>query len=248
MHRSDFHLTSVNLTGKFYPSNCPEGHPPVAFVLSVDGKLNLTTAPSQPLASAPPCPACETSTTVVKNGHRYTKRGISQRWMCKACANSWTQNSAVHRMTEMGGRDRTPEINQRIWELAMSGVTMRRIAVLVGCTRRTVSRKLHYLSIRAWAYHAEHGPKTSWAMMDELETFMGARWRQITVAVVIRAKTREILAVSVGPVSSTMDKGKAAGWTKDTRVATSRDAFGNAAPFIKLPALTLRYPYHHKGR
>jgi transposase-like protein len=200
------------------------------------------------VASAPPCPACETSTTVIKNGHRYTKRGVSQRWMCKACVNSWTQNSTTHRMTEMGGRDRTPEINQRIWELAMSGVTMRRIATLVGCTRRTVSRKLHYLSVRAWAYHAEHGPKTGWAMMDELETFMGARWRQITVAVVIRAKTREILSVSVGPVSSTMAKSKAAGWTKDTRVDTSRDAFGNAAPFIKLPALTLRYPYHHKGR
>lgn len=136
-------------------------------------------------------------------------------------------------MTEMGGRDRTPEINRRIWELAMSGVTMRRIAVLVGCTRRTVSRKLHYLSARAWEYHTEHGPKTSWAMMDELETFIGARWRQVTVAVVIRAKTREILSISAGPISSTMAKGKAEGWTKDTRVATTEDALGNAALLIQ---------------
>ena len=187
-----------------------------------------------PPVPPPLCPACESS-AAIKNGHRYTKRGVAQRWLCSDCRNSWTTQglSHTHLITEMGGRDRSPEINRQIWELAMSGVTMRRIAVLVGCTRRTVARKLHYLSVRAWAYHVDHGPRTGWAMMDELETFVGARWRQITVAVVIRVKTRELLAIAVGPVSSTMARGKAEGWTKDTRVATVRAALANAAVLIK---------------
>ncbi|RDS85886.1 hypothetical protein DWU99_01010 [Dyella psychrodurans] len=155
------------------------------------------------------------------------------------CMRTWSTKGPAHirRTTDFGGRDRSPHINQHIWDLVVSGVTMRRAAALVGCTRRTVGRKVQHMARRAWKHHTAHGPRTGHAMLDELETYLGARWRQVTVAVVIRASTREILAIAVGPVASTMKAGQAAGWTKDRRVATVRDALDQARPFLKAGAV-----------
>jgi hypothetical protein len=44
-------------------------------------------------------------------------------------------------------------------------------------------------------------------MMDELETFVHARWKQLSVAVIIRPKTGEMVAFGVALIPISMKRG-----------------------------------------
>ncbi|TAM40115.1 MAG: hypothetical protein EPN58_11565 [Rhodanobacter sp.] len=112
-------------------------------------------------------------------------------------------------------------------------MSLRRIAVVAGCSRTTVARKIKMLAERAWAVHVDRCPKTSHAMMDELETFVGARWRQVSVCVVIRAKTQEILGAEAAVKPSSMKKGQAMGWTVDGRPVMVQRVLEAVAPYIQ---------------
>lgn len=96
---------------------------------------------------------------------------------------------------------------------------MRRIATVLGCSRRTVDRKVLHLAQQAQACHAKHLQtlRTAYVMFDELETFIHGRWAQVSVPVVVRVKTGEVLAFGVAKLSSSMPKGQARGWNVDTR-------------------------------
>ena len=98
---------------------------------------------------------------------------------------------------------------------------MTRIARLLSCSPETVERKVRLLALQAQQQHADflQDTNTSYAMFDELHTFIHARWAQVVVPVVIRVKTGQILAIGVARKPSTMAKGQAKGWTKDERNA-----------------------------
>ena len=50
---------------------------------------------------------------------------------------------------------------------------------------------------------------TSYVMMDELETYIHARWAQVSVPVAVRVKTGTILGFDLARLSSNMKKGQA---------------------------------------
>jgi hypothetical protein len=115
-------------------------------------------------------------------------------YQCKACDRyfSATQQKPIR-------QQHRPDLNQRIFEFAISGASMRRIALLLGCAKRTVQRKIVHLARQAQKAHVQHLAQiqTAYVMMDELETFVHARYRKVSVPVVVRVKTGEILAFAV---------------------------------------------------
>lgn len=92
---------------------------------------------------------------------------------------------------------------------------MRRIAALTGCDKGTVQAKIEHLARQARAAHkafllklpAEGG--TGFVMMDGLETYIHARYKRVSVPIVVRVKTGQVLAFGVARIPSTMKLGGA---------------------------------------
>lgn len=176
-----------------------------------------------------------------KNGYRRPKHNHQPipRYQCRACGKNFcaTQVKPIR-------QQHRPDLNARILELAVSGVSMRRMAVLLGCAQQTVQDKVEYLAGEAKRLHQEHMENlwlaggTSHVMMDELETFIHARWAQVSVPVLLRAKTGEVLAFSITRRSSTMPKGQANGWTTDNRHKVIPKLLTNLQPYLK-PGATI---------
>lgn len=143
-----------------------------------------------------------------KRGYRKPKHNHQPvpRYQCKACGRffSATTSKPIR-------QHHRPDLNTQVFRLAVSGVSMRRMELLLGCDKKTIRRKITHLVKQARAAHAVHlaTVKTGFVMMDELETFIHARYKQVSVPVVVRVKTGEILAFAVCRIPSTMSLGGA---------------------------------------
>lgn len=116
---------------------------------------------------------------------------------------------------------------------------MTRIARLLECSPETVERKIRLLAIQAKQQHAHelfHRPSNLLAM-DELETFIHARWRQVSVPVVICARTKRILGFGIAAKPSNMKIGVRMGWTKDDRSKVLRAVLEGMRVGVDMPAL-----------
>lgn len=136
-----------------------------------------------------------------KNGTRKAKHNHQPvpRYQCKACGKSFcaTQTKPTR------GQHR-PDLNQQVFRLAVSGVSMRRMEVLADCTKRTLARKVAYLAKQAQVHHQAHmvQMQTGFVMLDELITFVHARPKKLSVAVVVRVATGEVLGFAVSRIPS----------------------------------------------
>jgi transposase-like protein len=109
-----------------------------------------------------------------------------QRYQCKDCGRTFTNR------TEAPARlQRAEGINQRLFGMVCSGITMRRAANRL---------------------------RTAHALFDEMDTFMHSRAKNLTIAVIVRAKTGEILAAQTDRIASRMPASPAVAggvWKKD---------------------------------
>lgn len=141
-----------------------------------------------------------------KKGYRHPKHNHQPVpvYQCKACGKKF----CATQVKPIEGQHR-PDLNQRIFEMAVSGTSGRRMATLLGCSQNTILRKIEHLAEQARLHHTKRlaQVQTSFVMMDELETFVHARWKQLSVPVVVRPKTGEILAFGVARIPSSMAKG-----------------------------------------
>lgn len=132
-----------------------------------------------------------------------------------------------------------PELNRQVFQMAVSGTAMRRMATLLECSPQTIQAKVEYLAGEAKRLHQERmealwqADGTGHVMMDELETFIHARWAQVSVAVVVRVRTGEVLGFTISRLASNMAKGKANGWTTDTRARDIPRLLNQVAPYLK---------------
>jgi hypothetical protein len=158
-----------------------------------------------------------------------------QRYECKECGRTFTNNTfkpkSPHRKTD---------ITRPLIGLLCSGVTNRRAALLLDISRATVARRIVWLAGVCRDLHAEAIRKgkldTSRAQFDEMQTSLLSKTRPLTIALVVREKTGEILSAKVGriPTSGKISKqGKAIGWTKDDGPQTREAALTEAKPCIK---------------
>src|SRR5690606_24664119 len=126
--------------------------------------------------------------------------------------------------------------------------SIRRMAIVLGCNRDTVLRKIEHLAREARKHHARAMEQlakaggTSYVMMDELETFIHARHKQLSVPVVVRVKTGQILALGVARMPSSMTLGGAgigplppggSNWHHNDRPRVVPDVLSQLIPVLK---------------
>lgn len=180
----------------------------------------------------------------IKRGYRRTKhdRQPVPRYQCRACGTifSATQGKPTR-------QQHRPALNRKIFALAVSGVSMRRMQTLLGVSKRTVARKIDALAKQAEALHqafmADPANRTAYVMLDDLETFIHSKYRQVSVPVVVRVKTGHILAFEVCRIPSSSPIGGAGvllpppGVPRDTWIVNDRPRLVPAALAAARPLL-----------
>ncbi|HVI39468.1 MAG TPA: hypothetical protein VM577_02315 [Anaerovoracaceae bacterium] len=126
------------------------------------------------------------------------------RYRCKACGKSFSTHTGNPTSSQ-----KKPEINQLLFKLLVSGVSLRRASQILGVKYDTTVRHFNYLAEQTKIQHKAYLQKikTSFVQVDELETFIHARAKALSVPMVVRVKTGEILGFSVAKMPS---KGKLA--------------------------------------
>jgi transposase-like protein len=171
-----------------------------------------------------------------KKGYRRAKHDYQQVpvYQCKDCGRKFSAT-----LVKPIRHQHRPELNRKIFELAVSGASVRRMAILLGCSRDTVLRKVEYLAGEAKKQHAKAMTQlatdggTGYAMMDELETYIHARWAQVSVPIAVRVKTGTILGFDIARLSSNMKKGQLMGWNQSTRHLAVPRLLKKIAPMLK---------------
>lgn len=183
-----------------------------------------------------------------KDGYRRPKHNHQPVpvYECKTCGKKFSAT-----LVKGIRHQKRPGINRRIFEMAVSGATIRRIAIVEKCDRDTVMRKIEYLAGEAKKHHAKAMAKlakaggTGYVMFDELETFLHARHKQISVPVAIRVKTGHILALGVARMPSNMKLGGAGihplplggtNWVYNDRPKVVPGVFAQLVPVLKAKA------------
>lgn len=79
------------------------------------------------------CPECK-SYDYKKNGTYKTHYSYIQKYKCKACGHFYIENSHKY--------EKKPDLTLQIMELHKQGMSRRKIAEEVGCSKRTVDLKI----------------------------------------------------------------------------------------------------------
>jgi transposase-like protein len=190
---------------------------------------------------SPQCPntACAAHHHSLPNSYR--KRGYRRpkhnhqpvpRYQCKSCGTyfSATQFKPIR-------NQKRPDLNAQVFALAVSGMTMRRMALLLKCSPLTIERKIQHLTRLPQLHHQKHLAtlQTSYVIMDELETFIHARNQQVSVGMMVRVKTGEVLSFGVARKPSNY---KDSDWKQDDRPDAMIAMLKRVKPLLK-PHATL---------
>lgn len=149
-----------------------------------------------------PNPHCP-SPRPLKNGSffRTSDSKSVQRWICKTCQRHFS-DATFHAPYRQNKR----RVNPLVGKLLSSGVSQRRIALLLGLTRLTVARKLAFLAELALKRHEEWLqtlPKVTEVQFDDLITIEHTKCKPLAISLAVEAGKRRILGfeVSIIPAS-----------------------------------------------
>lgn len=164
------------------------------------------------------------------------------------------------------------QLNETIKVLLCSRVSQRRIAILYGINRKTVSRKLVTLALGARFNHLRDISQFIFKpfeaiQFDEMETFEHTKMKPLSIPMIVSEKSRKILGVGVASMPAKGHLAKAArkkyGPRVDLRRRTAVQLFEEVKPFTvanplltsdmnpKYPRWTKNFPCRHvtvKGR
>jgi len=147
------------------------------------------------------CPnKCDSN--IVKNGFffRTSDSRKIQRYRCKACRIQFSQASNSDCFLQKKRR-----VNELLFKLLASGVSMRRCAFILNIHRKTVKRKLIFLAQRARKNqgklfdHLKDEP-VSHLQFDDLITIEHTKLKPLSVSIAVDAKKRTILAAEVSQI------------------------------------------------
>jgi len=95
-------------------------------------------------------------------------------------------------------------LNDAVFHLYASGMTQRRMALVLKANRKTIVRKFRYLALLCRKQHRrviKRGElQTSHVQFDEMQTFEHTKLKPVTIAVAVRAKTGEIVDMRAAPI------------------------------------------------
>ena len=153
----------------------------------------------------------------------YIPKGSGQRtarFKCKECGKLFSSNT--YKATAY---QKKRSISERLFKLLVSGVSLRPSAELLEVEYNTVLLHFDYLARAAQEEHTKFllTIKTEYAQVDELETFIHARPKCVSVPMAVRFKTGQIRGFDIARMPA---KGKLAdigvskyAWTTDERSA-----------------------------
>lgn len=132
----------------------------------------------------------------VKIGY-YKPKNTNQktpRYKCKNCGKSFSTHT-----NKADAYQKKPEINKMLFKLLVSGVSLRRASQILDVEYNTIVKHFGYLAKQCQELHKAHLKtiKTSFVIVDEMETFIHARPKALSVPMAVRIKTGEILGFAV---------------------------------------------------
>lgn len=132
----------------------------------------------------------------VKNGYFMPKNTNQKtpRYQCKACSKSFSTHT-----DKPTAYQKKPELNDELFKMLVSGVSMRRASELLAVKYDTVLLHFDYLAMRAKEEHIKFlkTVQTTFVQVDEMETFLHARAKPLSVPMVVRVKTGHILGFQI---------------------------------------------------
>jgi transposase-like protein len=187
----------------------------------------------------PNSPTPATSHIVRKGFYlRYSDAKRIPRFLCRSCNRSFSSAS----FSACFGQKRR-KLNAQIFKLLASNVQKRRIARLLGTTRRTVARKLLFLGARSVLRNEKfvrsfrpNDPRLSELQFDEMETFERSKCLPVSIPLVVVPGTRKILGIRAcsmpakGPLAEISRKKY--GPRADDRAAAAKELFRSIAHVV----------------
>lgn len=123
-----------------------------------------------------------------------------QRYKCTACLKKFSRSTFT-----LEYKQKKRRINFTLFKLLSSGVSMRRSAIILDVHRTTIDRKLLYLSQKSKKMHAEllekiGTQKITHLQIDDLITTEHTKLKPLSISIVVDAKKRTILGMSVARI------------------------------------------------
>ena len=172
-----------------------------------------------------------------------------QRYRCRTCGKTYSNASA-----DPAYAQNKRQINHQLMLLLASAVSMRRAAILLKTTRKTVARKLEYLSkqCRKKLEKAKNEMiLIKKLQFDELQTIEHTKLKPLAVPMAINAETREILGFEVVSMPATGHLVKPSlkkyGFRPDHRKKGLRKLLKDLKPIVAQNAVFLSdyCPFYH---
>lgn len=143
------------------------------------------------------CSAPAARIKVVRLGFFKRKSDLTTqtRFYCKICEKSFS-TASFHPCYNQKKR----QINPTVTQLLVSGISQRRLALVLKVNRKTVVRKLVFLGLQAYKINKlerNRYLKAHEIEFDDLETFEHTKLKPVSVTMAVEAKTRKILGFRV---------------------------------------------------
>lgn len=152
----------------------------------------------------PSCPNCKVNfSRILKNGYYYRKSDSKKvaKFICKECKKNFSLATF-----SPAYRQRKRKVNYMLRSLLCSSVSQRRCAKILNLNRKTVARKLVYLSSLSLLKHEkwlkEQPKKFKSIQFDDLETFEFSKLKPLTVSVAVENRTRKIIGFKVSQIGA----------------------------------------------
>lgn len=157
---------------------------------------------NEPKQKFPDCPRCKASSPSkpqrVRAAGTFMRASCKkpiQRYFCKDCQRCFSEATLTREY-----RQRKRDINHTLYQLLASSVSMRRSAIIIGITRRTVERRLPYLALVAEDVHRDFlasKPLVTKAHFDDMESSIHTKLKPVSIPLVVEHPSRLILSFDV---------------------------------------------------
>ena len=136
---------------------------------------------------------------MIRKAGRFYRRSDS-RWIQRFHCNSCLKNFSIATFSPCYKQHRR-RLNKSIRDLFCAKVTQRRMAIILKCNRKTIARKLKFLSVQASESRRRYfrNKKFDHIQFDDLETIEGTKLLPVTVTVAVSG-CRKVLGFKVARI------------------------------------------------
>jgi transposase-like protein len=147
------------------------------------------------------CSFYQQSTFVVKDGvyHRKDDSRFIQRYKCKSCSKKFSRATF-----SLAYKQKKRRVNNSLWKLLSSGVSMRRSALILNIHRTTVQRKLVYLASKSRLCQEKFllsmQGEVNHIQFDDLISIEHTKLKPLSITLAVSVKDRKILGTQVSRI------------------------------------------------